>query len=90
MHMNSLLPAYEVVMSDCLIRFTGFYKATEKSSFQESLIEAITNFRKVRLEMFFRDTTVRTSHYGFDIGNDSMNSREKLSCSFWISRITLQ
>jgi len=36
--------------------------------------------------MFFRDTTVRTSKYRFCIGNDPMNPREKLSCSFWISK----
>jgi len=36
--------------------------------------------------MFFRDSMVRTSNYGFGIGNDSMNPREKFSCSFWISK----
>ena len=36
--------------------------------------------------MFFSDSTVRTTNYGFGIGNDSMNPREKLSCSFWISK----
>ena len=47
--MNTLLPAYEVAMSDFLGRYTSFYKAVEKFFFPESPIEAITNFRKVRL-----------------------------------------
>ena len=36
--------------------------------------------------MFFRDSTVRSTNYGFCIGNDSVNPRQKLSRSFWISK----
>jgi len=36
-------------MSDCLGRYTSFHKAVEKFFLPESPIEAITNFRKVRL-----------------------------------------
>ena len=49
MFMKTLFPAYEVAMSDCLGRYTSFYKAVEKLFFPESPIETITNFRKIRL-----------------------------------------
>lgn len=44
---GDLVPAHEVVMSNCLSRYTRFYKAIEKLLFPESAIEAITDFRKV-------------------------------------------
>ena len=44
--MNTMVPAYEVAMSDCLGRYTSFYKTVEKFFFPESPIEAITDLTK--------------------------------------------
>ena len=73
-------------MSNCFCRYTSFYKSIKKFFFPKSPVKTITNLRQVCLQVFFRNTAVRTSYYRFGIGNDPVNPGKKLSRSFGISK----
>jgi len=86
MVVDDLSAAYDVVMSNHLGGYASFYQAVKEFFFPESPIEAITDFRKICLQVFFRDPTVRTSNHGFSIGNEAMKPWEKFPCSFMMSK----